>query len=89
MGPQQVPKRRRLAEDSNKCCLRSHRQQTMIQKPRSDDGAGGQLSFPWQRVKAISVDGLLLGAHDRTLRNPTVHGASGEACIRHQEKPQR
>lgn len=42
------------------------------------------------RVESISKHGLLLGAHNRTLRNPTVLGARGEACIgRQKEKPQR
>lgn len=54
---------------------------TMVQKSRRDAGAGGQLSVPRQRVlEAISMDGLLQGAHNRTLRNPMVHGANGEAC---------
>lgn len=63
---------------------------TVVQKPRRDVGAGGQLLVSWQRVKAIGINELLQGAHDRILRNPTVHGVSGEACTGHgKEKPQR
>lgn len=62
----------------------------VVQKPRRDVGAGGQLLVPWQRVKAISMNGLLQGARDRILRNPTMHGVSGEACTGHgKEKPRR
>lgn len=61
------------------CAPRGSR--TMVEKIRGDAGAGGQLSVPWQRVlEAISIDGLLQGAHNRTLRHPMVHGANGEAC---------
>lgn len=41
-------------------------------------------------LEAISMDELLQGAHDRTLRNPTVHGVSGEAGRGHsKEQPER
>lgn len=58
----------------------------VVQKPRRNIGTGSQLSVPWQRVKVISMDGLLQKAHHRTLRNPMGHGASGEDHTGHQEE---
>lgn len=67
LGATAGTQRGRFAEDSRgplgwERSLCTQKATEPVQKPRRGVGAGSQLSLPWQRVKAMSMDGLLLGA---------------------------